>query len=105
MRRRGGWYESPPRRAVEGGVTVPKPGKVVGQPAQEMVDAAEMETSPKILARGRTYARQGQVIDVQCEPGQFTARIQGSDREPYLVRLDRVIISGSDRVAAECDCP
>ena len=35
----------------------------------------------------------------------FTARIQGSDPEPYSVRLDRVTISGSDRVAADCDCP
>jgi uncharacterized Zn finger protein len=86
-------------------VTVPKPGKVTGPQAQDMVAAAEMETSPTILARGRTYARQGQVIDVQCEPGHFTARIQGSHAEPYLVRLDRVTISGADRVAADCDCP
>ncbi|MFN8182953.1 MAG: hypothetical protein U0R23_00865 [Candidatus Nanopelagicales bacterium] len=70
-----------------------------------MVQAAEMETDAKVLARGRTYARQGQVIDVQCEPGMFTARIQGTSSQPYLVRLDRVTISGSERVSADCDCP
>lgn len=105
MRRRGGWYQAPPRRKVEGGVTVPKPGRVTNPEAQDMVQAAEMETDAKVLARGRTYARQGQVIDVQCEPGMFTARIQGTSSQPYLVRLDRVTISGSERVSADCDCP
>ena len=105
MRRRGGWFEAAPRLAVEGGVTVAKPGTVTRPEAQDLVDAALMETNPTILARGRTYARKGQVIDVQCEPGSFTARIQGSDRRPYLVHLQAVTISGSDRVVAECTCP
>jgi uncharacterized Zn finger protein len=99
------WFESRARLSVEGGVAVPKPGKVTDPQAQEMVEAAGMETNPRILARGRTYARAGQVIDVQSEPGSFTARIQGSDPEPYLVRLDRITVSGSDRVAADCNCP
>lgn len=100
-----GWFEARARLSVEGGVAVPKPGKVAHPDALDLVEAAQMETGAKILARGRTYARAGQVIDVQSEPGAFTARIQGSDPEPYSVRLDRVTISGSDRVAADCDCP
>lgn len=100
-----GWFESRARLSVEGGVAVPKPGKVTHHDALDLVEAAQMETNPRILARGRTYARAGQVIDVHSEPGSFTARIQGSDPEPYLVRLDRITVSGSDRVAADCDCP
>lgn len=101
----GGWYQAKPRRAVEGGVVVAKPGKVTGEPAAEMVAAAEMETSSAILARGRTYARAGQVVALEVEEGRFSAEIQGSDREPYQVSLLRTTISGSDRVAAHCSCP
>jgi hypothetical protein len=105
--RRGGfdYYDAPPRRAVEGGVVVARPGKVSDPMAAELVAAAEMESAPQILARGRTYARAGQVVAVQVEPEGFSAQIQGTTAAPYEVRLDRVTISGSDRVAADCTCP
>jgi hypothetical protein len=90
---------------VEGGVVVAKPGKVTRELAAEMVAAAEMETSSTILARGRTYARAGQVVALEVEEGRFTAQIQGSDREPYRVSLMRTVISGSDRISADCSCP
>jgi hypothetical protein len=104
---RGGWgfYDAPPRRAVEGGVVVAKPGKVDDPSAADLVAAAEMESAPQILARGRTYARAGQVVAVQVEPRGFSAQIQGTGSKPYEVRLDRTTISGSDRVAADCTCP
>ena len=108
MSPRGRWvdyYEAQPRRAVQGGVVVAKPGKVTDPVAMEVVEAAAMETSDKILARGRTYARAGQVVEVHTDPHAFTAQIQGSERTPYEVRLDRTVISGSDRVAADCTCP
>ncbi|MGM0386116.1 MAG: SWIM zinc finger family protein [Actinomycetota bacterium] len=101
----GTWYEARPRRAVEGGVVVAKPGKVTGELAAEMVAAAEMETSSSILARGRTYARAGQVVALEVEEGRFTAQIQGSAHKPYRVSLTRTVISGSDRIAADCSCP
>ena len=104
---RGRWdfYDAPPRRAVEGGVVVAKPGKVSDSLATDLVAAAEMESAPQILARGRTYARAGQVVAVQVQPKGFTAQIQGTGSRPYQVRLDRTTISGSERVAADCTCP
>jgi hypothetical protein len=107
---RGRWgtfsyYDAPPRRAVEGGVVVARPGKVSDPLAAELVTAAEMESAPQILARGRTYARAGQVVALQVKPGGFSAQIQGTKATPYEVRLDRTTISGSDRVAADCTCP
>ncbi len=105
---RGRWqtyYAAPPRRSVEGGVVVAKPGKVSDAVAQELIAAAEMESEPKIMARGRTYARAGQVVSLQVEPESFSAKIQGTGAKPYAVRLDRTTISGSDRVAANCTCP
>lgn len=101
----GDFYTPKPRRAVEGGVVVAKPGKVTGDAAAELVAAAEMETLPQILARGRTYARAGQVVALEATAGAFAAQIQGSDRAPYRVQLLRTIISGSDRIAAHCSCP
>ncbi len=104
---RGRWdfFDTPPRRSVEGGVVVAKPGKVGHSLAADLVAAAEMESEPQILARGRTYARAGQVVAVQARHMGFSAQIQGTDARPYQVRLDRTTISGSDRVAADCTCP
>jgi uncharacterized Zn finger protein len=39
------------------------------------------------LSRGRSYARQGQVIDIDIAPGQVTSRVQGSRRAPYKVSI------------------
>lgn len=104
---RGRWdfYDAPPRRAVEGGVVVAKPGKVSHCLAADLVAAAEMESAPQILARGRTYARAGQVVAVHAGNRGFTAQIQGTGAHPYQVRVDRISISGSERVAADCTCP
>lgn len=39
------------------------------------------------LARGKNYARAGQVTDLDVAPGQVTATVQGSRAEPYRVRI------------------
>src|SRR5262249_33527638 len=39
------------------------------------------------LARGRTYARTGQVLSIDVETGQVKARVQGSRPRPYDVRI------------------
>ncbi|MFG1922963.1 SWIM zinc finger family protein [Cryptosporangium sp. NPDC048952] len=39
------------------------------------------------LTRGRTYARQGQVLSLAIEPGVVRADVQGSRTTPYAVRL------------------
>jgi hypothetical protein len=101
----GNYYDVPPRRAVEGGVVVAKPGRVSDPLAADLVAAADMECAPQILARGRTYARAGQVVAVQAGAQGFSAQIQGTNARPYEVRLDRTTISGAERVAADCTCP
>lgn len=40
---------------------------------------------PSRLSRGRTYSRQGAVMDVRVEPGQLTGFVQGSSHIPYEV--------------------
>ena len=39
------------------------------------------------LQRGRSYARKGQVLAIDVHPGRVTARVQGSRRTPYTVRI------------------
>jgi uncharacterized Zn finger protein len=39
------------------------------------------------LASGRRYARRGQVLALQIDAGEVHATVQGSDPEPYRVRL------------------
>lgn len=101
-RRQSGWFEAAPRRAVQGGVKVAKPGKVTHPAAQDLLSVTASETRDTIMSRGRTYARAGQVVDLQSLPGEFVANIQGSGRRPYTVRLTAMVL---DHVRAECTCP
>ena len=39
------------------------------------------------LQRGRSYARKGQVISLDVDPGSVTAQVQGSRARPYRVRI------------------
>src|SRR4051812_16486703 len=39
------------------------------------------------LARGRAYARNGRVLDVEISPGLVRARVQGSQSTPYRVEM------------------
>ncbi|MDR1979486.1 MAG: SWIM zinc finger family protein [Synergistaceae bacterium] len=39
------------------------------------------------LARGRSYARRGQVVDVEITPGLVRGTVQGSRRTPYKVTI------------------
>lgn len=98
-------YSTAKRREVEGGVVVPKPGQVSSAAAKAIVADAQLEASTAILGRARTYARAGQVVSVTVGPQEFTAKIQGSRVQPYSVALRAVMISGTERTDATCDCP
>jgi len=39
------------------------------------------------LSRGRSYARRGQVMEIDVTPGFVSARVQGSRRRPYEVSI------------------
>lgn len=39
------------------------------------------------LARGRNYARAGQVVALSIDPGEITATVQGSRPEPYRAKI------------------
>ncbi|MBE2295885.1 MAG: SWIM zinc finger family protein [Phycisphaerales bacterium] len=39
------------------------------------------------LGRGRSYARQGQVLDIEIAPGEVKAKVQGTRASPYRVLI------------------
>src|SRR4030042_6739790 len=48
------------------------------------------------LGRGRSYARQGQVVSIDIEKGIVTARVQGSRAKPYSVEIKLKPLSEQD---------
>ncbi len=55
--------------------------------AQRWVAVLESFGWDNRLQRGRTYARKGQVMNIDVHAGWVTARVQGSRRTPYTVRI------------------
>lgn len=40
------------------------------------------------LERGKSYARKGQVIDIEVDKGVVKSRVQGSARQPYSIKIE-----------------
>jgi uncharacterized Zn finger protein len=72
-------------------------------------------SDPSRLGRGRTYARQGAVIDLEVEPGTITAAVQGSRAAPYHITIRTTLAERVDTLANlvpartelvfDCTCP
>ncbi|NUQ36416.1 MAG: SWIM zinc finger family protein [Caldilineales bacterium] len=55
--------------------------------AQRWIQALERITDAGRLRRGRSYARQGQVLSLEEKGGAILARVQGSRATPYKVTI------------------
>ncbi len=49
------------------------------------------------LGRGRSYARRGQVMSIEVQEGLVTAKVQGSQRTPYKIKIALKLLSQKDR--------
>ena len=94
MARRGRWsgwerYERTAPRAAEGGIKAKSRRGAIGDTwwSKRFVAVLESFGMGTRMARGKRYARSGQVMDLQVAPGRVTARVQGSRRKPYEVSL------------------
>jgi uncharacterized Zn finger protein len=97
------WERFPPPsrpRPVEGGLKARSKRGAIGQTwwSQRFVDVLESFGMGPRLARGRSYARKGQVTSLDVAAGQVTALVQGSRARPY-----RVLIGVAELSAAEWD--
>ena len=95
----GGWspWGFPVRqpREVEGGI---RARGNFGETwwARRWIEALNALGFSSRLARGRSYARRGQVVGYEINPGQVTARVQGSRSRPYSVTIRVKKLSKSD---------
>ena len=55
--------------------------------AQSWIAALEQLVDSGRLARGRSYARKGQVLSIEETKDGITARVQGSQRKPYKIKI------------------
>ncbi|MGK5680334.1 SWIM zinc finger family protein [Actinoplanes sp. URMC 104] len=86
----GRFFEGGRPIEVEGGIAVrAKRGKIGEQWwSRRFVDVLEQVCDGGRLARGRAYARKGQVMDFALAAGRVTARVQGSRPQPYEVTIE-----------------
>ncbi|MBK6430420.1 helicase-related protein [Candidatus Amarolinea dominans] len=56
--------------------------------ADRWIAALERLVDSGRLARGRAYARKGQVLEINIEPGKVSARVQGSRPTPYKITIN-----------------
>ncbi|MDA8435672.1 MAG: SWIM zinc finger family protein [Actinomycetales bacterium] len=92
---RGGWDDpwrtfpkSTPIR-VEGGLATRRQRGAMSDSwwSRRFVEVLDSYGLGNRLARGRSYARQGQVLSLDISPGLLTAQVQGSRRTPYVVTI------------------
>lgn len=79
---------STPRR-VEGGLKARSRRGAIAQTwwSERFIEVLESFGVGSRLQRGRHYARRGQVLALEVEPGSATAKVQGSRSRPYRVRI------------------
>jgi uncharacterized Zn finger protein len=86
------WYEFFPRsrpRAARGGIKAQSKRGTFGQSwwAKRWIAVLESFNIGARLGRGRSYARNGQVLSIDVAEGEVTAKVQGSRPQPYKVTI------------------
>lgn len=86
----GRFFETARPIQVEGGIAVRAKRGKIGDSwwSRRFVDVLEQICDGGRLARGRTYARKGQVMDFALTSGRVTGRVQGSRPQPYEVTIE-----------------
>lgn len=90
------WYFKPSKpREARGGIKSRSKRGAFGSSwwAKRWIGALERFDVDGRLARGRTYARAGQVLSIAIEKGRVAAKVQGSRPAPYKVSIDVRILS------------
>jgi uncharacterized Zn finger protein len=92
-----GYPKSRPIRA-EGGVKAQSKQGAFGSSwwAKRWIGVLEGFDIGSRLARGRSYARKGQVLSIAVENGKVKASVQGSRPRPYEVEIEVETLSGDD---------
>ena len=84
-----GYYEPAKPIEVEEGIKTRSKRGEIGETwwSKRWIDILKSFNMGARLTRGRSYARRGQVISIDVEPGKVKAKVQGSRRRPYSVEM------------------
>jgi uncharacterized Zn finger protein len=85
----GAWPPSSRPIRVDGGIKAKSRRGAIGERwwSQRFIHVLESWGMQGRLARGRSYARAGQVLEFELSHGKVTAQVQGSRERPYQVRI------------------
>lgn len=100
-RGRGGYwddYYKPQPIRVKDGIKTKSERGAIGETwwSKRWIGVLESFNMGARLTRGRSYARQGQVLSIDVEPGLVKAKVQGSRPKPYNVKIQLQPLSDSD---------
>lgn len=100
------WYPRPTKpRQVEGGLMARSKRGAIAQTwwSERFIAVLEGLGVGGRLQRGRSYARRGQVINLEIDAGLVSAQVQGSRSRPYRVRIGLTAFgkSGWSRIERE----
>ena len=83
------WYESGRTIRADGIKAKSKRGEFSQSWwGKRWLEALTALMDPGRLSRGRSYARRGQVLEINLAPGSIAARVQGSRPTPYVVTIE-----------------
>jgi uncharacterized Zn finger protein len=100
---RGSWWRDryfPPSRPIraKGGIKSHSKRGGFGESwwAKRWIDVLESFNIGARLSRGRSYARNGQVLSIAIEKGKVKAKVQGSRPTPYEITIEVKTLSEPD---------
>lgn len=85
-------------RTVKGGIKAQSKRGTFGESwwARRWIAVLESFNIGARLGRGRSYARNGQVLSIEIEKGNVKATVQGSRPKPYDITIHIKTLSGAD---------
>lgn len=97
------WFPPPLRPRPADGIRARSRRGDIGETwwSRRFIEVLEAFDLGARLVRGRRYARAGQVLDLEVNPGIVRARVQGSRRRPYDVRIETLTLSDKDWARVE----
>lgn len=92
------WYPQPSRPRPAAGIKAKSQRGKIGESwwADKWIKALEPLLDPGRLSRGRSYARSGQVLNLDIDPGVVTSRVQGSRATPYRVQISVKMLTAAE---------
>jgi uncharacterized Zn finger protein len=92
------WYPKPSKPRAADGIKAKSQRGKIGENwwADKWIKALEPLLDAGRLSRGRSYARGGQVLNLDIGPGVVTSRVQGSRATPYKVKIAVKTLSAAE---------